>query len=236
KNDKRRGDDQCDKRRWQSGSRHDGAFEQQGECEIGRGRRSGGHVPGKPRGDLQKFEISLPSAASPGQSTTVTVNYTLPVETNTGLAAISPIGNQFLPGSFWYPMPNTPYTLRGADTAPFRLTVNIANGISSGVEKSGAGSISFDQTIHGQPFFVQGDWDKVEGTGDGKGVVVLLEKGATAEDRKRADALIAFAGAARSFFATSFGPAPDAPVRLVSVRRGAGFNDSGTVLIDADTL
>src|SRR6185503_77357 len=172
----------------------------------------------EPRGDLQKFEISLPSAASPGQSTTVTVNYTLPVETNTGLAAISPIGTQFLPGSFWYPMPNTPYTLRGADTAPFRLTVNIPNGISSGVEKSGAGSISFDQTIHGQPFFVQGDWEKVEGTGDGKGVVVLLEKGATAEDRKRADALIAFAGAARSFFATSFGPAPDAPVRLVSVR------------------
>ena len=190
----------------------------------------------EPRGDLQKFEISLPSAANPGQSTTVTVNYTLPVETNIGFAAISPIGTQFLPGSFWYPMPNTPYTLRGSDTAPFRLTVNIANGVSSGVEKSGSGSISFDQTIHGQPFFVQGDWDKVEGTGDGKGVVVLLEKGAPAEDRKRAEALIAFAGAARSFFATSFGPAPDVPVRLVSVRRGAGFNDSGTVLIDADTL
>ena len=191
----------------------------------------------EPRGDLQRFEIALPSAVNPGASTTVTVNYTLPVEINSGLAAISPIGTQFLPGSFWYPMPNTPYTLRGADTAPFRLTVNIANAISSGVEKSGsAGSISFDQSIHGQPFFLQGDWDKVEGTGDGRGVVVLLEKGATAEDRKRAEALIAFAGAARSFFATLLGPAPDVPLRIVSVRRGAGFNDSGTVLIDADTL
>src|SRR5687767_5303833 len=48
--------------------------------------------------------------------------------------------------------------------------------------------------------------------------------------------MIAFAGAARAYFAASLGPAPDAPVRLVSVRRGAGFNDSGTVLIDADTL
>ena len=191
----------------------------------------------EPRGDLQRFEIALPSAVNPGASTTVTVNYTLPVETNTGLAAISPIGTQFLPGSFWYPTPNTPYTLRGADTAPFRLTVNIANATSAGVEKSGsAGSISFDQTLHGQPFFLQGDWDKVEGTAEGKGVIVLLEKGASAEERKRADALIAFAGAARSFFATSLGPAPDVPVRIVSVRRGAGFNDSGTVLIDADTL
>ncbi len=191
----------------------------------------------EPRGDLQKFEIALPAAANPGASATVSVTYTLPVESNTGLASISPIGTQFLPLSFWYPMPNTPYTLRGADSAPFRVTVNIANAVASGVEKSGtAGSVSFDQTIHGQPFFVQGEWDKVEGAGDGKGVAVLLEKGASAEDRKRADAMIAFAGAARAYFATSLGPSPDVPVRIVSVRRGAGFNDSGTVLIDADTL
>ena len=191
----------------------------------------------EPRGDLQRFEIALPAPAPPGTATSVTVNYTLPVESNTGLASISPIGTQFLPLAFWYPMPNTPYTVRGSDSAPFRLTVNIANAVSSGIEKSGSpGSVSFDQTIHGQPFFVQGDWDKVEGAGEGKGITVLLEKGATAEDRKRAEALIAFAGAARGFYAASLGPAPDVPVRIVSVRRGAGFNDSGTVLIDADTL
>src|SRR6185369_5290554 len=123
------------------------------------------------------------------------------------------------------------------DTAPFHLTVNIPNAISSGVEKAGgAGSITFDQSLHGQPFFVQGDWDRVEGAGDGKGIVVLAEKGAGAEDRKRADALISFAATARSFYATSLGPAPDVPVRLVAVRRGAGFSDGGTVLFDADTL
>ena len=189
------------------------------------------------RGDLQRIEIALPAPANPGSSTTVTVNYTLPVESNTGLASISPIGTQFLPLSFWYPMPNTPYTVRGADTAPFRLTVNLANAVSSGVEKSSSpGAISYDQSIHGQPFFLQGDWDKAEGAGEGKGIVVLLEKGASAEERKRADALTSFAGAARAFFASSLGPAPDVPLRIVSVRRGAGFNDSGTVLIDADTL
>ncbi|HKR12639.1 MAG TPA: hypothetical protein VJT15_11305, partial [Pyrinomonadaceae bacterium] len=190
------------------------------------------------RGDLQRIEISLPSAATPGTAISVSLTYTLPVESNTGLAAISPIGTQFLPLSFWYPMPNTPYTQRGADTAPFRVTVNIGNAISSGMEKSGAaGSITFEQSLlHGQPFFLQGDWDKLEGAADGKGITVLLEKGVPAEERKRAEALIAFTGAARSFFAASLGPAPDAPVRIVSVRRGAGFNDSGTVLIDADTL
>src|SRR5687767_4903886 len=84
------------------------------------------------RGDLQKIEIALPSSATPGTSTTVTLNYTLPVESNTGLASISPIGTQFLPLSFWYPIPNTPYTIRGADSAPFRMTINVPNAIASG--------------------------------------------------------------------------------------------------------
>jgi hypothetical protein len=191
----------------------------------------------EPRGDLQKIEISLPASVAPNGSVTATVTYALPVESNSGLAAISPIGTEFLPLSFWYPMPNTPYSVRGGDTAPFHLTVNIPNAISSGVEKGGtAGAISFEQTLNGQPFFVQGDWDKLEGAADGKGVVVMIEKGATADDRKRAEALIAFAAAARAFYATALGPAPDVPVRIVAVRRGAGFSDAGTVLIDADSL
>ena len=133
----------------------------------------------EPRGDLQRIEIALPQSGRPRRYATVAVTYALPVESNSGLAAISPIGTQFLPLSFWYPMPNTPYSVRGADTAPFRLTVNIPNAISSGVEKAGtAGSISFEQSLHGQPFFVQGDWDKLEGAADGKGIVVLMEKGA----------------------------------------------------------
>jgi hypothetical protein len=191
----------------------------------------------EPRGDLQKIEISLPASVAPNGSTSVTVTYALPIESNTGLSAISPIGTQFLPLAFWYPMPNTPYTVRGADTAPFRLSVNLPNVISSGVEKNmSGGSIAFEQTLHSEPFFIQGDWDKVEGAADGKGVVVLMEKGMGAEERKRAEALIAFTSAARAFYAAAFGPAPDVPVRLVAVRRGAGFSDGGTVLIDADTL
>lgn len=191
----------------------------------------------EPRGELIRVEIALPATVAPNASTTVTVTYSLPVESNTGLLAISPIATQFLPLSFWYPMPNTPYTLRGADTAPFRLSVNLPNVISSGVEKNGgAGSIAFEQTLHSQPFFVQGDWDKVDGAADGRGISVLMEKGMGAAERKHAEALIAFTGAARTYFAGVLGPAPDVPLRLVAVRRGAGFSDGGTVLIDADAL
>jgi tetratricopeptide (TPR) repeat protein len=194
--------------------------------------------PGQePRGDLQRVEITLPAAVAPNASVTVAVTYVLPVESNSGLTAISPIGTQFLPLSFWYPMPNTPYSVRGADTAPFHLTVNIPNAISSGVEKAGpSGSVTFDQPLYAQPFFVQGDWDKLEGAADARNVIVMIEKGAGAEDRKHAEALMAFTATARAFFAAALGPAPETPLRLVAVRRGAGFTDGGTVLFDADTL
>ena len=186
-----------------------------------------------PRGELQQIEISLPASVAPNGTVSAVVTYTLPVESNSGLTAISPIATQFLPLSFWYPVPNTPYSPRGADTAPFHLTVNIPNAISSGVEKAAG---TFDQSLHGQPFFVQGDWDKLEGAADGKNVIVLLEKGADADQRRHAEALIAFTAAARAFYAAALGPAPETPLRLVAVRRGAGFNDAGTVLFDADTL
>ncbi|HET9785483.1 MAG TPA: hypothetical protein VFP47_00010, partial [Pyrinomonadaceae bacterium] len=160
------------------------------------------------RADFQRVEISLPASVAANGSVSAAVTYVLPVESNTGTMAISPIATHFLPSSFWYPMPNTPFSVRGADTAPFRLSVNLPNVVSAGVEKGGPSGAAFDQTLHGQPFFIQGDWDRVEGAGEGKGISVLLEKGAAAEDRKRADALIAFTAAARAFYAAALGPAP----------------------------
>jgi tetratricopeptide (TPR) repeat protein len=190
----------------------------------------------EPRGNLLKAEVSLPAAVNPGASATLVVNYSFPVESNDGYAAISPVATHFIPLSFWYPSPNTAYTLRGADTAPFKLTVNMPGVVSSGIDRSTAGNSSFEQPLSGQPFFVQGNWDQVEGTGDAKGVNLLIGKGASAEERKQADALLAFTAAARAFFSSALGPAPDVPVRLVTVRRGSGFSDSGTVLINPDTL
>ena len=189
------------------------------------------------RGELQRVTVTLPTPVAPNATISLMVNYVLPVESNTGLAAISSLSSQFLPLSFWYPTPNTPYTVLGADTAPFHLSINAANVVSSGVEKAGpAGSSTFEQTLSGQPFFVQGDWDKVEGTGDGKGIVVLLSKGVSAEERKQAEALIGVTSAARAYYAAALGPAPEAPIRLVSVRSGAGFSDTGTILIEPETL
>ncbi|HEV7681323.1 MAG TPA: tetratricopeptide repeat protein, partial [Pyrinomonadaceae bacterium] len=188
-------------------------------------------------GNLQRITATLPTSVPAGGSLVITINYSLPVDSNTGLAAISPTESQFLPLSFWYPLPNTPLTVRGADTAPFRLVVNGANVVSSGIEKSGsAGSAVYEQPLFAQPFFVQGDWEKLEGSGDAKNITALVPRGVTPEEKKQAELLINLAAGARAYYTGLLGPAPEVPVRLVTVRRGAGFSDSGAIFIEPGVL
>ncbi len=185
------------------------------------------------RGNLQRVTATLPSPIAPNATVDLSISYSLPVESNTGLAAISPGASQFLPLSFWYPAPSTPFTVRGADTAPFRLTLNGPNVISSGVEKSANNSTSvYEQSLNAQPFFVQQDWERIEGAGEARGITALLPKGFSAEERRQAEAIIALAGSARSFYGSSLGPAAEVPIRLVAVRRGSGFSDAGTILLE----
>lgn len=190
------------------------------------------HMLADTRGNVQRLNIAFAAPAPANSTLSLTVDYRLPVESNTGLEAISPIGSQFLPLASWYPMLNTAFTIRGADTAPFKLRVEGANVISSGIERAQNGAVTYEQSLNGEPFFLQGDWDRNEGSGDARGVVAFLPKGAAAAERKQSDAMISAAASARSFYAGFLGAAPDTPIRLVAVRRGAGFNDAGTTLIE----
>lgn len=185
-------------------------------------------------GNLQRVTVTLPTAVASGGPLVLNVSYSLPVESNTGLAAIASTGSQFLPLSFWYPTPNTQFTVRGADTAPVRLVVNGANVISSGIDKGGAaGSTVYEQPLFSQPFFLQGDWERLEGAGETKNVTAFLPRGATADEKKQAEATMNVAASARRFFNGLLGPAPEVPIRLVSVRRGSGFNEGGTILLES---
>jgi len=185
----------------------------------------------EPRGGAQRITITLPSAVPANQTAAATIEYRLPVEENSGLAAISPIAFQFLPLTLWYPSPNTSFAVRGADYAPFRLTINGATAISSGTEKSASGNTVFEQSLYALPFFVTGSWDQVEGGANAKGITAYLPKGVGADAHKQAEALISLTNDARSFFGNLFGGTPDVPLRLVSVTRGGGFDSAGTILL-----
>ena len=174
---------------------------------------------------LQRVIVSMPSV-QPGGNVTVTVDYRLKVEENSGINSISPAGAQFLPLAFWYPTPNSFYAPRGADFAPFRLTVNssaetvVASGTQNGT--------TFEQKLNGQPFFIAGSWDTIES----KGVTVYLPKGAGETERQRAAELADLAVEAKTFIASLLGSVSETPTRIVAVRRGSGFSDSGTILLD----
>jgi Tfp pilus assembly protein PilF len=184
------------------------------------------------RGNLQRVTITLPSAVAPNSTVDVSVSYRLSVAENNGLAALAPGSSQFLPLSNWYPAANTQFSLRGPDVAPFSLKVGSASIISSGVQAQTRSQ--FDQPLNAQPFFLEGQWDTLEGAAaEARGISAWLPKGAGTDERKQAEAIVALAGAARSYFSGLLGPVPDAPVRLISVARGAGFNDAGTLLLDA---
>src|SRR5437588_1218934 len=185
----------------------------------------------EPRGNAQRITINLPASVASNQNITATIDYRLPVAENSGIAALSSVGSQFLPQSMWYPQVNNEFSVRGADYAPFRLTINGASAISSGVEKSAGGNSAFDQSANARPFFVSGTWDRVDGTANATGISAYLPKGLGPDERKQAESLIALASGARSFYSTLFGVAPDIPVRLISVTRGAGFDDAGAILL-----
>lgn len=179
---------------------------------------------------FQKIVIRVPST-QPNQNLSATLDYKLNVKENSGLNALSPVGSQFLPLAFWYPTPNSWYFARGADFAPFSLKANSANGLSvlsSGVESANA----FEQKLNGQPFFIAGNWDKVDVTG----VSVYVPKGANAEAQKRANELANLVSEAKTFTANLLGTVADVPIRIVAVKRGAGFSSGGTIFVDESTF
>ena len=177
-------------------------------------------------GSLQRASIRIPAVA-PGATATAIIDYKLTLKENTGLVSLSPIGTTFLPLSYWYPTPNSWYFARGADYAPFQIKVNTPAGqtiVSAGAEASG----SFNQSLAGQPFFLTGAWDAINSAG----ATVYIPKGSNADAKTRADELAKIATDAKTFMAGILGPAPDVQVKLVSARRGAGFSQGGTILID----
>ena len=176
--------------------------------------------------NLQRAIVRLPLIA-PNGTISIEVNYKIKVEENSGLSALSPVGSQFLPLGFWYPTPNSWYFARGGDFAPFQLQVNSMNGltaISSGSENASG----FEQKLKGQPFFITGNWDLV----NAGNVSVFVPKGANGEAQKRANELAGIASEAKTFVTNLLGTAPDTPLRLVAVRRGAGFSGAGTIFIE----
>lgn len=188
---------------------------------------------------LQQLVLRL-QAIPPRGSVDVSVEYKFAVKDNSGLAAISPIGSQLLPLSFWYPTPNSWFFARGADYAPATINVTASPGsmaISAGQKATPAdtaGNVArFSSPLNLQPFIMTGQWDQISTPA---GVETYIPGGSQANPRRVAMELAKLAADARLFYEKRLGAAPDVPLRLVAVRRGAGFSGGGILLFDSSVL
>lgn len=164
---------------------------------------------------LQRFIVNFPSVAV-NSTFSITVVYRLKVNENTGLQAISPTYSQFLPLSFWYPTPNNWFAPSGADFAPVNLKVN-------GAETA----LTPSPNLFSQPHIIIGSWDLVEING----IKVYMPKGSGEFEKQRAMELANLTASARTFVEALLGKI-DVNFKIAAVRRGSGFSDSGTILLD----
>lgn len=175
---------------------------------------------------LQRVSLR-PGSIAAGGVLSVAVEYKMNIKENGGAASLSPVVAHLLPSSFWYPTPNSWYFTQGSDRAPSRIRVNSSAGfsvVSSGTLSDGA----YDDRSLAQPFFVGGTWDSTAQNG----VSVLVPKGTDPDGQKRAAEMAALFFESRTFMSGLLGKAPETPLRIVSLRRGAGFTSGGTLLVD----
>lgn len=187
---------------------------------------------------LFRFTSRITSVAA-GGSAPVEISYKLKVDENSGLNALSPIGAQFLPQSSWYPTPNRWFFPRGADYAPVNIKVNPAHGLAVLSSGKDSGNGTYENKLNSQPFFVTGNWEVVNrnpASATEPTYYAYMPKGAAAGEKARAEELISLTQDARQFVAGILGPDNVPTYRVIGVRRGSGFSDSGTILIDENVF
>jgi len=176
---------------------------------------------------LQRVILRLPSVR-PSATVQVAVTYTFSIKDNGDAAVFSPPASHLLPLSFWYPTPTNWYYSRGGDFAPFSVRVKGPAGrqvVSSGTESA---SGAFDTNVASQPFFAVGDWTAIQANG----VKVFAPSSSGEMSKARGSELAAVFSEAKEFAEKFLGPSPNVPLKIVSVRRGAGFADAGVVFVD----
>lgn len=176
---------------------------------------------------LQRVVLRLPPVR-PTASVQVSLTYTLSIKDNGDAAVFSPPSSHLLPLSFWYPTPTNWYYSRGGDFAPFNVRVKGPAGkqvVSSGTEGTPG---SFSTNAASQPFFAVGDWTAIQANG----VQVFAPKSSGETGKARGSELAAVFSEAKVFAEKFLGPSPNVPLKIVSVRRGAGFADAGVVFVD----
>jgi tetratricopeptide (TPR) repeat protein len=196
---------------------------------------------------LSQVVVSPRSAVGAGAKATVELSYRIEAPESTPLLHIYSGEVLLTPESVWFPMPSTMFTLYGATTAPFTLTLSSSQGgnfraLASGTLKSEGGQSTFDQPLNSLPLVVAGNFGEpiISETGGVK-IEIFVQPGiaAVSADAKPADSpaitsrMSDEAGRIIDFLTRTLGPPPaGATFRIISSVRAGNLTEPGVLVLN----
>lgn len=197
---------------------------------------------------LNQIVITPSAAIGAGAKATVEVTYRIEAAESTPSIHIYAGEVLLSPGAVWIPLPSTMFTLYGATTAPFSLTVSSAStagnfrSLSSGTLKTEGQNTTFEQSLNSLPLIVAGSFDQpVTADHGGVRIEVFVQPGVTtvSTDAKPSDPraitnrLVEEAGKAIDFLTRTLGPPPaGATFRIISSVRAGNLTEPGVLVLN----
>ncbi|HSB10332.1 MAG TPA: tetratricopeptide repeat protein [Blastocatellia bacterium] len=202
---------------------------------------------------LSQITITPSTPIEGGAKATVELSYRIEAPESTPLLHIYPGEVLLTAQSVWVPMPSTMFTLYGATTAPFTLTLSAASpaanfrALSGGALKGEAGQNStFEQQLNSLPMVVAGSFDQpISSERGGVRVEILVQPGinVASNDARPADPraipsqLGEEAGRVIDFLTRTLGPPPPGTTfRIVSSVRAGNLVEPGLLVLNEQTF
>lgn len=197
---------------------------------------------------LNQIGITPQASIEPGAKATVEVTYRIEAPESTPTIHIYPGEVMLAPESVWFPMPSTMFTMYGAATAPFTLTLSASSpasnfrAYSSGTLKTEGQNATFEQSLNSLPLVIAGSFDQPANFDHGGvKIEIVTQPGivAVSPDSKPADAraivaqLADEAGRIIDFLTRTLGPPPSgAAFRIISSVRAGNLTSPGALVLN----
>lgn len=197
---------------------------------------------------LNQIVITPQTSIEAGAKATVEVTYRIEAPESTPQIHIYSGEVLLSPGAVWFPMPSTMYTLNGAATAPFSLTVSGASpagnfrALSSGALRTEGQSSVFEQSLNSLPLIVAGSFDQPVMAEHGgvkievfvqPGISTVSSDGKPSDSRAITNRLVDEAGKAIDFFTRKLGSPPAGTTfRIISSVRAGNLTEPGVLVLN----
>ena len=196
---------------------------------------------------LNQITVTPRNSLPGGGKANIEINYRLEALDSTPLLSVYPGEILAAPESVWIPMPSTMFTLYGATTAPFSLSVSMPAG-ASGYKVGSSGSLkkdasgqtfTFEEKANSIPFFIAGAYDEPFVSEQGPVRIEVFTQpgintvGAAQEGVSQSRRLAEEARRVIEFYSKALWPAPQGETfRIISSARSGNVTVPGAVVLN----